>query len=34
MTQQSTMQRMVGQTIEHFKRINVLCDNAGVLRFR
>jgi NAD(P)-dependent dehydrogenase (short-subunit alcohol dehydrogenase family) len=33
-TQQADIQRMVGQTIEHFKQIDVLCNNAGVLRFQ
>jgi meso-butanediol dehydrogenase / (S,S)-butanediol dehydrogenase / diacetyl reductase len=33
-TQQSDIQRMVTQTVERFKRIDVLCNNAGVLRFQ
>jgi NAD(P)-dependent dehydrogenase (short-subunit alcohol dehydrogenase family) len=33
-TQQADIQRMVGQTIEQFRRIDVLCNNAGVLRFQ
>jgi NAD(P)-dependent dehydrogenase (short-subunit alcohol dehydrogenase family) len=33
-TQQGDIQRMVTQTVEHFRRIDVLCNNAGVLRFQ
>jgi NAD(P)-dependent dehydrogenase (short-subunit alcohol dehydrogenase family) len=33
-TQPSDIQRMVDQTVGHFKRIDVLCNNAGVLRFQ
>jgi NAD(P)-dependent dehydrogenase (short-subunit alcohol dehydrogenase family) len=33
-TQQSDIQRMVERTVEHFKHIDVLCNNAGVLRFQ
>ena len=33
-TQQSDIQRLVGQAIEQFRRIDVLCNNAGVLRFQ
>jgi NAD(P)-dependent dehydrogenase (short-subunit alcohol dehydrogenase family) len=33
-TQQTDIQRLVGQTLEQFKRIDVLCNNAGVLRFQ
>src|SRR5262245_44694065 len=33
-TQRSDIQRMVGQTVERFGRIDVLCNNAGVLRFQ
>ena len=33
-TQQADIQRMVTQTVEHFRRIDVLCNNAGVLRFQ
>ncbi len=33
-TQQADIQRMVNQTVEQFKRIDVLCNNAGVLRFQ
>jgi NAD(P)-dependent dehydrogenase (short-subunit alcohol dehydrogenase family) len=33
-TQQADIQRMVTQTIDRFKRIDVLCNNAGVLRFQ
>src|SRR6266540_6365715 len=33
-TQQADIQRMVTQTIDQFKRIDVLCNNAGVLRFQ
>ena len=32
--QQGDIQRMVTQTVEHFRRIDVLCNNAGVLRFQ
>jgi NAD(P)-dependent dehydrogenase (short-subunit alcohol dehydrogenase family) len=33
-TQQADIQRLVTQTVEHFRRIDVLCNNAGVLRFQ
>ena len=33
-TQQVDIQRMVSQTVEQFRRIDVLCNNAGVLRFQ
>jgi meso-butanediol dehydrogenase / (S,S)-butanediol dehydrogenase / diacetyl reductase len=33
-TQQSDIQRMVAQSIEQYRRIDVLCNNAGVLRFQ
>jgi NAD(P)-dependent dehydrogenase (short-subunit alcohol dehydrogenase family) len=33
-TQPSDIQRMVSQTIGQFNRIDVLCNNAGVLRFQ
>jgi NAD(P)-dependent dehydrogenase (short-subunit alcohol dehydrogenase family) len=33
-TRQADIQRLVGQTVERFKRIDVLCNNAGVLRFQ
>ncbi|HSF28940.1 MAG TPA: SDR family NAD(P)-dependent oxidoreductase [Candidatus Tectomicrobia bacterium] len=33
-TQGSDIQRMVAQTIEQFRRIDILCNNAGVLRFQ
>ena len=33
-TQQTDIQRLVSQTVERFKRIDVLCNNAGVLRFQ
>jgi meso-butanediol dehydrogenase / (S,S)-butanediol dehydrogenase / diacetyl reductase len=33
-TQQADIQRMVAQTVEECKRIDVLCNNAGVLRFQ
>src|SRR5262245_54652823 len=33
-TQQLDIQRMVTQTVEQFRRIDVLCNNAGVLRFQ
>jgi NAD(P)-dependent dehydrogenase (short-subunit alcohol dehydrogenase family) len=33
-TQQSDIQRLMGETMERFKRIDVLCNNAGVLRFQ
>jgi NAD(P)-dependent dehydrogenase (short-subunit alcohol dehydrogenase family) len=33
-TQQSDIQRMVMRTLEQFHRIDVLCNNAGVLRFQ
>jgi NAD(P)-dependent dehydrogenase (short-subunit alcohol dehydrogenase family) len=33
-SQLSDIQRMVAQTVEQFKRIDVLCNNAGVLRFQ
>ena len=32
--QQGDIQRLVTQTVEHFRRIDVLCNNAGVLRFQ
>ena len=32
--QQGDIQRMVAQAVEHFRRIDVLCNNAGVLRFQ
>jgi NAD(P)-dependent dehydrogenase (short-subunit alcohol dehydrogenase family) len=33
-TQQADIQRLMTQTVEHFRRIDVLCNNAGVLRFQ
>jgi NAD(P)-dependent dehydrogenase (short-subunit alcohol dehydrogenase family) len=33
-TQQADIQRMVGQSLDRFRRIDVLCNNAGVLRFQ
>jgi NAD(P)-dependent dehydrogenase (short-subunit alcohol dehydrogenase family) len=33
-TQQADIQRLIAQTVEHFKRLDVLCNNAGVLRFQ
>jgi NAD(P)-dependent dehydrogenase (short-subunit alcohol dehydrogenase family) len=33
-TQRPDLQRLVAHTVEHFKRIDVLCNNAGVLRFQ
>lgn len=33
-TRQADIQRLVNRTIEHFQRIDVLCNNAGVLRFQ
>jgi NAD(P)-dependent dehydrogenase (short-subunit alcohol dehydrogenase family) len=33
-TQRTDIQRLVAQTVEQFKRIDVLCNNAGVLRFQ
>jgi meso-butanediol dehydrogenase / (S,S)-butanediol dehydrogenase / diacetyl reductase len=33
-TRLSDIERMVAQTIERFRRIDVLCNNAGVLRFQ
>jgi NAD(P)-dependent dehydrogenase (short-subunit alcohol dehydrogenase family) len=33
-TQPSDIQRMVAQTVEQCRRIDVLCNNAGVLRFQ
>lgn len=33
-TRQADIQRLVGQTVERFQRIDVLCNNAGVLRFQ
>jgi NAD(P)-dependent dehydrogenase (short-subunit alcohol dehydrogenase family) len=33
-TRQVDIQRLVTQAIEQFKRIDVLCNNAGVLRFQ
>jgi NAD(P)-dependent dehydrogenase (short-subunit alcohol dehydrogenase family) len=33
-TQLSDIQRLVAQSIEHFQRLDVLCNNAGVLRFQ
>jgi NAD(P)-dependent dehydrogenase (short-subunit alcohol dehydrogenase family) len=33
-TRQPDIQRMVGATMERFQRIDVLCNNAGVLRFQ
>ena len=33
-TKLADIQRMVGQAIEQFTRIDVLCNNAGVLRFQ
>jgi NAD(P)-dependent dehydrogenase (short-subunit alcohol dehydrogenase family) len=33
-TRQADIQRLVGQTVQRFKRIDVLCNNAGVLRFQ
>jgi meso-butanediol dehydrogenase / (S,S)-butanediol dehydrogenase / diacetyl reductase len=33
-TRQADIQRLVSQTVEQFTRIDVLCNNAGVLRFQ
>ena len=33
-TKLADIQRMVGQTVAQFQRIDVLCNNAGVLRFQ
>jgi meso-butanediol dehydrogenase/(S,S)-butanediol dehydrogenase/diacetyl reductase len=33
-TRQADIQRLVSRTIEQFRRIDVLCNNAGVLRFQ
>jgi NAD(P)-dependent dehydrogenase (short-subunit alcohol dehydrogenase family) len=33
-TRQSDIERLVGQAVERFGRIDVLCNNAGVLRFQ
>jgi NAD(P)-dependent dehydrogenase (short-subunit alcohol dehydrogenase family) len=33
-TRLSDIERMVAQTVERFRRIDVLCNNAGVLRFQ
>lgn len=33
-TKQADIQRLVGQSVEQFKRLDILCNNAGVLKFQ